>query len=148
MPYENVCRQLQSVLADAPNGTSAMASTVALLKDSFPKYFWVGFYLPAEDGSLVVGPYQGPLACIRLPAGRGVCGEAFARKETVVVPDVHAIEDHIACDPRSRSEIVVPVLRSGRVAAVLDVDSEQPDDFHEHDRAGLEQVAALVEPHL
>ncbi|MEM9406770.1 MAG: GAF domain-containing protein [Acidobacteriota bacterium] len=121
-----------------------MASTAALLHDSFPHFFWVGFYLPDDDDSLVVGPYQGPLACIRLPAGRGVCGDAFRRKETVIVPDVHAVPDHIACDPRSNSEIVVPLRQGDKVVAVLDVDSERKNAFTEDDRAGLERVAELV----
>jgi GAF domain-containing protein len=142
--YETVCAQLESLVLDAPDFVSAMASTAALLNDTFEHYFWVGFYLPAEDGSLVVGPYQGPLACIRLPKGKGVCGACYTRRETIVVPDVHAIEDHIACDARSRSEIVVPVMDALQVRCILDVDSEELDAFDQHDRAGLERVARIL----
>ena len=136
--------QLASVLEDCPDFVAALASTAALLKDTFPHFFWVGFYLPEPDGALRVGPYQGPLACLRLPAGQGVCGAVATRRETLIVPDVHAFPAHIACDPRSRSEIVVPLLRDGELIAVLDVDSDRPDAFDEADRDALEKVARLV----
>jgi len=118
--YEEIATQLAGVLDGCPDAVAAMASTAALLKERFARMFWVGFYLPDADGNLRVGPYQGPIACLSLPAGRGVCGAAFASGETQIVDDVHAIEDHIACDARSRSEIVVPVKghrlrRTGRV---------------------------------
>ena len=142
--YETVCAQLASLVGDAPDFVSVMASTAALLNDTFEHFFWVGFYLPAEDGSLVVGPYQGPLACMRLPAGKGVCGDCYTRRETIIVPDVHAIEDHIACDARSRSEIVVPVLESLQVRCILDVDSTEVDAFEDSDRAGLERIATIL----
>lgn len=142
--YDEVVAQVESLVADAPDFVSAMASTAALLKDRFEQFFWVGFYRPAEDGSLVVGPYQGPLACVRLPQGKGVCQACYTRRETIVVPDVHAVEDHIACDARSRSEIVVPVVRSLQVRCVLDVDSTEADAFDERDRAGLERIATIL----
>lgn len=104
----------------------------------------MGFYLPLPDGSLVVGPYQGPLACIRLPAGKGVCQAAAVSRRTVIVPDVHAFPGHIACDSRSRSEIVVPVLQRERLLAVLDADSHLPDAFTAADQRGLEDVAACL----
>ncbi|HEX5138878.1 MAG TPA: GAF domain-containing protein [Planctomycetota bacterium] len=142
--YTLVAEQMRSLLDGCPGATAAMASASALLMDTFDHVSWVGFYLPADDGSLVVGPYQGPLACIRLPAGQGVCGAAAAARKTVVVPDVHAFPGHIACDTRSRSEIVVPVMRDGRLLAVLDVDSHMPDAFRSTDREGLEALAALL----
>lgn len=136
--------QLAEVLKECPDETSALASTTALLHDAFDHWTWVGFYRPEKDGTLVVGPYQGALACIRLPAGQGVCGRAFSAGRTVVVPDVSAFEGHIACDPRTRSEIVVPLVAGDRVVAVLDVDSDQPAAFGADDRALLESVAAQI----
>lgn len=142
--YRTVQAQLESVLAGRPDPIAALASAAALLKDSFEFMFWVGFYLPARDGALVVGPYQGPLACMRLEPGRGVCGEAARAKRTVIVPDVHAHEAHIACDPRAKSEIVVPLLRGGRLIAVLDIDSKSPNDFGKIDQVHLESLASLI----
>ena len=142
--YEATHAQLASVLEDCPDLVAALASAAALLNDTFPHFFWVGFYLPEPDGALRVGPYQGPLACLRLPPGQGVCGAAASSRETLIVPDVHAFPGHISCDPRSRSEIVVPVIRDGDLIAVLDVDSDQPDAFDEADRDGLEELARLV----
>lgn len=139
--YALVADQIRSLLDGIPGATAAMASAAALLKDTFDHFSWVGFYLPLADGSLVVGPYQGPLACIRLPAGKGVCQAAAASRHTVIVPDVHAFPGHIACDSRSRSEIVVPVLQRDRLLAVLDVDSHLPDAFAAADQQGLEAVA-------
>jgi len=142
--YALVVEQVRALLEGCPGVVAAMASISALLKDTFDHFSWVGFYLPDADGSLVVGPYQGPLACIRLPAGQGVCGAAATARKTVVVPDVDAFAGHIACDARSRSEIVVPVVRDGRLLAVLDVDSHLPDAFTGEDREGLEALAGLL----
>jgi len=142
--YRSVAAQVAALVEDAPGFLAALASTAALLNDTFEHYFWVGFYLPEEDGSLSVGPYQGPLACMRIPKGRGVCGAVAESREPIVVPDVHAFPGHIACDSRSRSEVVVPVLRDGELRAVLDVDSDRPDAFDESDRIGLVTVAALL----
>jgi GAF domain-containing protein len=142
--YEGVFLQLEGLLEGVPDFVSAMASTAALLNDTFEHFFWTGFYLPSDDGSLIVGPYQGPLACVRLPVGKGVCGACYAKGETIVVPDVHAIEDHISCDARSRSEIVVPVRRGIHVRCILDVDSTEPNAFGEHDRAGLERICTIL----
>ena len=146
--YEEVATQLGGVLDGCPNAVAAMASAAALLKERFAGMFWVGFYLPDADGNLRVGPYQGPIACLSLPAGRGVCGAAFASGETQIVDDVHAIEDHIACDARSRSEIVVPVKCGETVVAVLDIDSEQLAAFSEVDREGLQRIARVLAPLL
>jgi L-methionine (R)-S-oxide reductase len=139
--YALVTEQVASLLEVCPGPVAAMASAAALLKDTFDHFSWVGFYLPAADGSLVVGPYQGPLACIRLPAGKGVCGAVATSRRTVVVPDVHAFLGHIACDTRARSEIVVPLVKGGRLLAVLDVDSHLPDAFNTDDKHGLEAIA-------
>jgi len=142
--YLDVTRQLASVLEGCPNPVSAMASACALLKDRLDYAFWVGFYLPEPDGSLVVGPYQGPLACLVLPPGRGVCGEVARTHVTAIVPDVEQQPGHIACDARSRSEIVVPVLHADRLVAVLDLDSDRAGAFDETDRRHLENIAVLV----
>jgi GAF domain-containing protein len=142
--YALALAQLRSVLDGCPGPVAAMASTAALLKDAFDAFSWVGFYLPAGDGALVVGPYQGPLACLRLAPGKGVCGAAFASRRTIVVPDVHAFPGHIACDTTSRSEIVVPLVAGGRGLGVLDVDSHLPAAFDDEDRRGLEAVAGVV----
>jgi GAF domain-containing protein len=142
--YALVQQQLRSLLDGCPGFVAAMATTAALLKDTFDHVSWVGFYLPAADGALVIGPYQGPLACIRLPEGKGVCQAASSSRRTVLVPDVHAFPGHIACDARSRSEIVVPVVSAGRLRAVLDVDSHLPAAFDEDDRRGLEAVAEAL----
>ncbi len=146
--YRAMLVQLRGLLDGCPTPVAAMASTAALLRDTFSEMFWVGFYLPADDGSLTAGPYQGPLACLLLPAGRGVCGKVYKSGRTEIVPDVHAFPDHIACDSRSRSEIVVPVCRGGKSIAVLDCDSERINAFDEIDRKHLEAVARLVEPTL
>ena len=121
-----------------------MATVAAVLKDRLDHVSWVGFYLPEEDGSLRVGPYQGPVASTRLPPGQGVCGAAARSRASLVVPDVTAFEGHIACDPRSRSEIVVPLLAGDRLRAILDLDSDRPAAFDETDRLGLEAVAAML----
>lgn len=142
--YGSVRDQLAALLPDCPDFVGAMATVAAVLKDNLEHVFWVGFYLPEPDGSLRVGPYQGPLAGPRLPAGQGVCGAAARSRTTVVVPDVHAFEGHIACDPRSRSEIVVPVLAGDRLRAVLDLDSEREAAFDEVDRRWLEAIVALI----
>ncbi len=142
--YETVVVQVESLVADAPNFVAALASVAALLNDTFEHYFWVGFYLAHEDGSLTVGPYQGPLACVRIERGKGVCGTAAERMEPLLVADVDAFAGHIACDSRSRSEVVVPIVRDGRLRAVLDVDSDALDAFDESDRDGLVKIASLL----
>lgn len=135
---------LASMLPESPGLVAAMATVAAVLKEHLDGCLWVGFYLPAPDGSLVVGPYQGPLAGQRLPPGKGVCGAAAASRRAVVVPDVHAFPGHIACDPRSRSEIVVPVVAGGRLLAVLDLDSDSAGAFDDADRRHLEEIARAL----
>lgn len=116
-----------------------LASLIALLKENHPAISWVGAYLerPAGSGTLWVDCYQGKIACLEIPPGRGVCGAAFARRETVIVPNVHAFPGHIACDAAARSEIVVPLYREGKLVGVLDLDSHAPAAFDEADAAGL-----------
>jgi len=143
--YARLKREIDAVLENEPNAVARYATTSCLLAQAFEHYFWTGFYLvdPAKPSELVVGPYQGTLGCLRIPIGQGVCGTAAHRLETVIVPDVEAFKGHIACDPNTRSEIVVPVLRpDGSLAGVLDVDSTQPDAFDADDQAGLEAICA------
>jgi L-methionine (R)-S-oxide reductase len=122
-----------------------LANASALLYHALPDINWLGFYL-LKDGELVVGPFQGKPACVRIPLGKGVCGTAAARRTTVIVPDVHAFEGHIACDAASNSEIVVPMMRGEELLGVLDVDSPKLNRFDEDDRKGLEAVARLLTP--
>jgi GAF domain-containing protein len=144
--YEVVRREIAAVIAGEPSHTARFATAASLLVQAFaPRFFWTGFYVvdPAKGDELVVGPYQGTLGCLRIPFGKGVCGAAAARRETVLVEDVHAFPGHIACDSRSQSEIVVPVFhRDGSLAAVLDVDSAEPAAFDVVDQAGLEAICA------
>lgn len=120
-----------------------MATINSILSQRFPTYYWTGFYRVCGD-RLIVGPYIGTVGCLQIEFGRGVCGTAAARRETIVVPDVARFPGHIACDPHSKSEIVVPVFdRDGVLIAVFDVDSDQPDAFDEDDREGLERIMAL-----
>jgi GAF domain-containing protein len=142
--YGRICEQLSGLLAKTADPQARMATVAALLYHKFDHYFWCGFYR-LVDGDLVVGPYQGPLACQVLARGRGVCWEAVRRGGTVVVPDVRLFPGHIACDSRSLSEIVVPLRGAdGAVIAVLDVDSDRLDQFDEEDRQGLEAIVALL----
>ena len=146
--YARIHDQLAEQLKSGPKRTAEpiarMATICALLHAKMPHFFWTGFYR-LVDGDLVVGPYQGPLACALLPPPDGVCWAGVAGGESIVVPDVHAFPGHVACDSRSRSEIVVPVRdAAGRVVAVLDVDSDQPDAFSAIDQVGLERIVALV----
>jgi L-methionine (R)-S-oxide reductase len=143
--YASIREQLVEQLAKSPDPIARMATIVALLHHKQPRYSWTGFYRKVENGDLLVGPYQGLLACQILPAGVGVCQAAVIGEQTVVVPDVHAFPGHIACDSRSRSEIVVPVRdASGAVVAVLDVDSTQPGSFDAVDAENLERIAGWV----
>jgi GAF domain-containing protein len=136
--------QIRAVVAGEPSHTARYATAACMLRQAMgPRFFWVGFYVvdPGKPEELVVGPYQGTLGCLRIAFGRGVCGTAAAERRTVRVPDVHAFPGHIACDAASRSEIVVPVFDGeGALAAVLDVDSTEPDAFDAVDQAGLEAI--------
>lgn len=143
--YDSVMAQAKSLTEGIDNNIGALANLCALLKDTFPHYFWVGFYL-VRNGQLQLGPFQGPVACYTIAKGRGVCGSAWQQAATIIVPDVEQFPGHIACSSRSRSEIVVPVMRNGEVAAVIDVDSEQLAAFDTSDQQGLEQLALICEP--
>ena len=146
--YERIAAQLLDLFQAGAKATddpvARMATACAVLHHKMPHFFWTGFYL-LKDGKLVVGPYQGPVACAVLPGPDGVCWAGLTGGATVIVPDVHAFPGHVACDARSRSEIVVPMRRAdGTVVGVLDVDSDRPDAFGEADRAGLERIVGLV----
>jgi GAF domain-containing protein len=142
--YAELEEHIQNVLAGVQDDIASMATISSLLHYAFGN-LWTGFYRVVEPGRLLrVGPYQGTLGCMELEFGRGVCGRAAAERRTIVVKDVASFEDHITCDSRSRSEIVVPVLNSaGDLIAVLDVDSEDVATFDEDDAAGLERIVAL-----
>lgn len=142
--YERLWKQLEDLLKDKPNAVAAMATVVAVLHHKMEDFFWTGFYL-LDGGELIVGPYQGPLACIRLKKDTGVCWAGVNRKETVIVPDVHQFPGHIACDSRSNSEIVVPLFdRDGNVMGVLDVDSTKFATFDETDAEWLQKIVSLI----
>ncbi len=141
--YRELAREIAAVVEGEPNRTARMASVAAMVVASFPHFFWVGFYVvdPEKAGELVVGPYQGTLGCLRIAFGRGVCGAAAVRRETIIVPDVEAFTDHIACDARARSEIVVPVFdAAGALIAVFDGDGLATAAFDAADAAGLEEI--------
>jgi len=135
-----------SALTDGePDGVANMANLAALIWQFVPRLNWAGFYR-VVDGELVLGPFIGKPACIRIPFGRGVCGTAAQAAQTQLVPDVHAFPGHIACDSASRSELVVPVLRDGTVIAVIDLDSPDPARFDAEDAAGIEALARTIAP--
>jgi L-methionine (R)-S-oxide reductase len=144
--YAELALEVAAVLDGEGDRTARMATVAAMLHQAFaPRFFWTGFYVvdPAKGEELVVGPYQGTLGCLRIAFGRGVCGTAAATGEVQLVPDVHAFPGHIACDGRSRSEIVLPVCDpEGRLIAVLDVDSAEPDAFDAVDAEGLGRILA------
>lgn len=145
--YAEVEAEILAVLEGEPNRTARMATVASMLADAFETYFWTGFYLVADDRAdeLVVGPYQGTLGCLRIPFARGVCGAAARTGLTQLVEDVHAFPGHIACDSRSRSEIVVPVRdASGALIAVFDVDATEPAAFDAADAQALERLMAEV----
>jgi GAF domain-containing protein len=142
--YARIREQLAGLLGKTSDSQARMATVAAVLYHKFDQYFWCGFYR-LLDGDLVVGPYQGPLACQVLARERGVCWAAIQRRETVIVPDVRLFPGHIACDSRSLSEIVVPVRDAGgALVAVLDVDSDRTGQFDDTDRQGLEAIIALL----
>jgi L-methionine (R)-S-oxide reductase len=139
--YRELLAQWTALLAGERDGLANCANMSALLYEALTNVNWAGFYF-LRGSELVLGPFQGKVACVRIAVGRGVCGTAAARKETVIVADVHAFPGHIACDAASRSEIVVPLIHGGQLLGVLDVDSPQPARFDHEDAAGL---MALVE---
>lgn len=140
--YEMLYRQLESLLDGETDEIANMANTAALIHETFG-FWWTGFYI-VKDGQLVLGPFQGPVACTRIPFGKGVCGTAWKRGESIVVPDVELFPGHIACSSLSRSEIVVPLIKDGEVVGVLDIDSKELACFDETDRSWLEKIATLL----
>lgn len=142
--YAEITPQIEVLISGEPDVIANLANVAAVLREAFG-FFWAGFYL-VKEGQLVLGPFQGPLACTRIDFGKGVCGHAYSTRQTVVVPDVDEFPGHIACSSAARSEIVVPLFKpDGSIAGVLDVDSDRPNDFSELDRIGLERIAALLQ---
>ncbi|HEY8509591.1 MAG TPA: GAF domain-containing protein [Steroidobacteraceae bacterium] len=140
--YERLAQELAGLLSGEHNLVANAANTSSLLYHSLPDVNWVGFYF-LRDQELIVGPFQGKPACVRIPLGKGVCGTAAAKRETIIVPDVREFPGHIACDEASLSEIVVPLIKGEAMLGVLDVDSPRLARFDEADRAGLERLAAV-----
>ena len=144
MDYGTFLKQAEGILDAEPWYVAAMSSLSALVAASLDRLNWAGFYF-VRGGELVVGPFQGKPACIRIPVSKGVCATAVLTDETQMVPDVHAFPGHIACDSASESEIVIPIHRDGKVAAVLDIDSTVKDRFSAEDAEGLQALTRLVE---
>jgi GAF domain-containing protein len=140
--YRELLRQAQGLFEGERDPIANAANLAALIGFALPDLNWSGFYF-LKTGELVLGPFQGKPACVRIVLGKGVCGTAAAKRETVVVPDVHTFPGHIACDAASRSEIVVPLLKDGTLLGVLDLDAPIPNRFDDEDRKGLEALAAL-----
>jgi len=147
--YESLLPQIKGLLEGEPDLIANLANIAGALKEQF-NWLWIGFYLvksaktSAED-ELVLGPFQGPVACTRIRKGKGVCGTSWEKAQTIIVPDVEKFPGHIACNSLSRSEIVVPVIRNNEVVGVLDVDSEELDHFNRTDKIYLEKIVALIE---
>ncbi|MBM0169240.1 GAF domain-containing protein [Altererythrobacter sp. C41] len=141
--YRQLCAAADALTAGERDGIANMANVAALIWELVPRLNWSGFYRMVED-ELVLGPFAGRPACIRIPLGQGVCGAAARTGETQLVEDVHAFPGHIACDAASRSELVVPVFRGGAVIAVIDLDSPEPARFDREDANGLEALAAIL----
>ena len=145
--YQEVAAELDSLLSGESDRIANLANAAALLFHRLPEVNWAGFYL-LQDSTLVLGPFQGKPACVRIPVGRGVCGSSVARRASVCVSDVHAFPGHIACDSASESELVVPLMRDGEVIGVLDLDSPQRARFDGADQAGCEALVAIIVRHL
>lgn len=141
--YDSLVPQIAALIDGEPDLVANLGNIAAALKEAFG-FFWIGFYLKKDD-QLVLGPFQGPVACTRIAFNKGVCGAAYTRRETILVPDVEQFPGHIACSSASKSEVVVPVFdRAGNVVIVLDIDSDQLNDFSEIDQTGLERIARLI----
>jgi L-methionine (R)-S-oxide reductase len=145
--YDELAAALEALLAGEADPVANAANAVAAIYHSLPALNWVGIYhLRSEE--LVLGPFQGRPACVRIPLGRGVCGVAAAERRSILVPDVESFPDHIACDTASRSELVTPLMREGRILGVLDLDSPELGRFNVIDQAGCERLAAIIVSHL
>ncbi|KAN0032987.1 hypothetical protein ACTA71_011194 [Dictyostelium dimigraforme] len=142
--YQNLLPQIEGLLTGENNQIANLANVTAALKEQF-NFFWVGFYLVDTDNELVLGPFQGPIACTRIRKGRGVCGGAWAQEKTLIVPDVEKFPGHIACSSLSKSEIVLPLYKQGKIIGVLDVDSNELNSFDEIDEKYLTQVLKLLD---
>jgi L-methionine (R)-S-oxide reductase len=140
--YQSLIPQIKALIEGETDLTANLGNVSAALKEQF-KFFWVGFYL-VKGNELVLGPFQGPVACTRIGPGKGVCGAAWQQRKALIVPDVDAFPGHIACSSASKSEIVIPIIRRGEVVAVLDVDSSDLDQFDEVDQKYLSQIIALI----
>ncbi len=147
--YELLCQQITSLVSGEHQAVSVMANVSAALKETFPeRFFWVGFYC-VNEGELQLGPFQGSVACMHIQKGKGVCGTAWAQKQTIIVPDVEQFPGHIACSSLSRSEIVVPLLGQGNeVYGEIDIDSKELDAFDAVDRRYLEKIAKIISNQL
>lgn len=140
--YTTSLTEIKALLSGETDMIAKMANTAALLHKGFD-FWWTGFYR-VVDNELILGPFQGPPACMHIPKGKGVCGTAWEREETIVVPNVHLFAGHIACSSQSNSEIVVPILRGGEVVGVLDIDSREFNTFDDTDQYYLQQIVALL----
>lgn len=145
--YELVQKQLSALIEDETNRIANLSNAAALLNQFLDEINWVGFYL-YEEGQLILGPFQGLPACVRIPMGKGVCGTSAATEKTLRIEDVHQFPGHIACDAASRSEIVIPLMKDGKLIGVLDIDSPVTDRFDEIDQQGLEKFAEILSRHL
>lgn len=143
MDYPHLCNQLSALIQDVHYPIANLANAAALLWQELPDINWAGFYLLQED-ALILGPFQGKPACIRIPIGKGVCGTAAATQQTQLVPDVHAFPGHIACDGASNAEIVVPLYKNGALFGVLDIDSPLFNRFSQEDQQGLEEFVNIL----
>jgi len=141
--YSELLPQIKSLIADEPDLIANLANVTSVLKQAFPSFSWVGFYL-MKGNELVLGPFQGKLACTRIKIGSGVCGTSALEKKTIIVPDVEKFPGHIYCDPDSKSEIVVPIIKDGEVLGVLDIDSYELNNFDEVDKVYLEKIVDLL----
>ena len=141
--YSLLLEQTKAITDDVPHRIANLANISALLYQALPDINWAGFYL-MQDGKLILGPFQGKVACVEIAIGKGVCGTAAERGETILVPDVHKFPGHIACDSASNSEIVIPLIVKGNLFGVLDIDSPHLDRFSDNDRDGLEQFAKIL----
>lgn len=141
--YQTLIPQIKALVEGEPDLIANLANITGALKEQFG-WFWVGFYIVRQD-QLVLGPFQGPVACTRISKGRGVCGTSWGKAQTLIVPDVEKFPGHIACSSLSKSEIVVPVIRNNNVVAVLDVDSDALNNFDETDQQYLEKIINLIE---
>lgn len=141
--YQSIIPQIQAIIEDETDVIANLANICAALKQQFD-WFWIGFYL-VKDNELVLGPFQGPIACTRIAIGRGVCGSAWQQQQVIIVPDVDQFPGHIACSSASRSEIVLPMMKNGECLGVLDIDSSEFNQFDEVDAKYLKQLIAMIE---